>query len=99
MVSTLAGCPGRAAFLDGPGHIASFNGPGGIAVALGQGNVLVADCGNHRIRKITPQGHVVTLAGCGDAGFADGPGGTASFNDPVGVGVDSDGNVVVADSG
>jgi sugar lactone lactonase YvrE len=41
---------------------------------------------------------VVTLAGSGDAGYAEGPGSAAELNLPYGVAVDSAGNVYVADS-
>jgi sugar lactone lactonase YvrE len=94
-VSTLAGNgdPGHA---DGPGLEAQFTGPTD-AVMDEDGNVFVADRDNHRIRLITPSGNVTTLAGSGEAGFADGPGISAQFNLPTGVAVDHDGNVIVAD--
>ena len=64
------------------------------------GNVYVADTGNHTIRKVTPAGVVTTLAGlAGSAGSADGTGSAARFNHPIGVAVDSAGNVYVADTG
>jgi len=60
-------------------------------------NIIVSDCGNHRIRKITPQGHVSTVAGTGEEGHQDGEGTIAHFNQPYGVAVDENGNVIVAD--
>jgi len=94
-VTTLAGT-GSTVFVDGPGISATFNSPRGVAVD-GAGNVYVADTGNHRIRKISPAGVVTTLAGTGSTVFVDGPGITATFNQPFGVAVDGTGNVYVAD--
>ncbi len=88
---------GREGFADGVGLAAEFNTPSGIALDAA-GNLYVADTGNHAIRKITPQGQVTTLAGNGQAGFADGMGATAQFNGPMGVTVGSDGRVYVADT-
>ncbi len=64
------------------------------------GNVYVAERNNHTIRKITPAGLVSTLAGAaGLANNTDGAGAAARFSSPVGVAVDSAGNVYVADAG
>jgi DNA-binding beta-propeller fold protein YncE len=95
LVSTLAGT-GEKGHQDGEGTVARFNTPCGVAVD-GDGNVIVGDTRNHRIRKITPQGHVSTLAGTGEMGHEDGEGTVARFNMPCGVSVDGDGNVIVAD--
>lgn len=95
IVSTLAG--GREGFADGAGAQAAFNTPSAIALD-GDGNLFVADTGNNRIRKITPEGIVSTVAGEGTAGYADGAAGEAQFNAPVGVAVDERGNVYVADT-
>jgi DNA-binding beta-propeller fold protein YncE len=93
--STLAG--GEEGFADGIGSDAKFNSPIGIA-SDAAGNLYVADSVNNRIRKITSAGEVSTLAGS-ENGFADGIGGTAKFDAPVGIAVDVAGNLYVADLG
>lgn len=95
-VRTLAGDL-EEGFVDGPAPRARFNAPGGIAVD-GAGMIYIADRENHRIRTLSPDGVVRTLAGSGSAGMADGPGDRAQFNSPADVAVDGDGNVYVADS-
>jgi sugar lactone lactonase YvrE len=94
VVTTLAG--GGAGFANGTGAAASFNGPYGVAVLPG-GNIVVADQSNHRIRLVTPEGVVTTLAGSGSGGSVDGTGTAASFYYPTGVAVTSTGDIVVAD--
>ncbi len=96
-VTTLAGSPGQAGSTDGAGGNARFNGPVGIAVDT-MGNIFVADRFNHAIRKVTPDGVVTTLAGFPQTGSIDATGSAARFRSPRGVGVDSSGNVFVADS-
>ncbi len=64
------------------------------------GNVVVVDFWGHTIRKVTKAGAVVsTLAGNGEAGFADGQGEVARFYKPYGVVVAANGNCIVSDSG
>jgi len=94
-VTTLAG--GSEGFADGAGAAASFNTPS--ALALGpDGNLYVADTGNNRIRKITPDGKVSTVAGNGTAGYVDGPAAQAQFNGPIGLAVSVRGDIYVADT-
>ena len=98
VVTTLAGLAGISGSADGTGSAARFNQPSGVAVDTA-GNVYVADSFNYTIRKITPAGVVTTLAGLAASdGSADGTGSAARFGGPVGVAVDSAGNVYVGDA-
>jgi len=97
VVTTLAGTAGMSGSVDGMGAAARFNVPSGVTVDSA-GNLYVADLFNSTIRKVTAAGVVTTLAGtAGMAGSADGTGAAARFNQPIGVAVDSAGNVYVAD--
>ena len=64
------------------------------------GNVYFADENCHRVRKVTPTGAAVTVAGTGSAGFAGdgGPARLAQLRNPQGVWVDAAGNVYISDS-
>ncbi|HEY3137628.1 MAG TPA: NHL repeat-containing protein [Blastocatellia bacterium] len=95
--TTLAGS-GAVGQRDGAAIEAEFDGPIGVAVDK-RGNVFVADSYNDRIREITSDGKVVTIAGTGLPGFTDGNASTAAFNTPSGVAVDERGNIFVADTG
>jgi NHL repeat len=96
VVTTLAGQVGSLGAMDGTGPAARFAGPEGVAVD-NQGNLLVGDGG--RIRQITPQGVVSTIAGSLTlAGFADGSGSNARFTGAAGVAIDTLGNLYVADA-
>jgi sugar lactone lactonase YvrE len=94
----LAGIRWISGLVDGAGSIAKFKKPGGIALGP-DGYLYVADTGNNLIRKVSSTGVVSILAGNGLPGFVDGSGNAVQFNSPVGVAVDSIGNVYVADSG
>ena len=99
VVSTLAGLAGSEGSADGMGNAARFFKPGAVAVDSA-GTVYVADTTNDTIRKITPAGVVSTLAGLPTAqGSTDGTGSAARFFGPIGLALDSVGNVYVADSG
>jgi len=102
-VYTLAG-GGSVGFANGTGTNAQFSSPRGIAVDQ-MGVVYVADSGNHRIRRVSPEGVVTTLAGSGLVGHENSPltglyPATASqFDSPVGLGLDSTGRLFVAEAG
>ena len=85
VVSTFAGS-GTQGYHDATGTAAQFNYPHSVTVDS-SGNLYVADTSNHRIRKITPDRVVTTIAGA-----------TAEFDFPYGVAVDSSGNLYVADT-
>jgi uncharacterized protein (TIGR03437 family) len=84
----------------GPAYKARMNAPSGIARDPA-GVLYVADTGNHRIRKITPDGTIYTIAGAGAAGSSgdNGSASTAKLNAPLGVAADLAGNIYVADTG
>ncbi len=96
-VGTLAGFPGQGGYADGTAGGARFNFPHGIAVD-GAGTLYIADRNNHRIRRVTTNGAVTTLAGSGTAGFADGTGTAAAFNSPEGLAIAPSGALYVSDT-
>jgi DNA-binding beta-propeller fold protein YncE len=96
----VVGAIGVAGASDGLGSQARFSSPGALAVDSA-GYIYVADMGNNTIRKISPSGDVLTLAGlagkAGKAGKIDGEGAEARFTAPSGIAVDNSGNVYVAE--
>lgn len=70
----------------------------GLAVDTA-GNLYGAARQDHRIVRITPTGVVSIFAGSATAtpGAADGPGASATFNQPCDVAIDANGNLYVAD--
>lgn len=81
-------------YQDGPAEQARFHWPEGMAWDA-EGGVIVADSGNHAIRRISPDGVVTTVAGGNGQGDLDGPGREAQFDRPSGVAVDVDGTIYV----
>lgn len=83
----------------GPATSAQLNGPYSLAIDRA-GTLYIADGGNHRIRKVSSNGTIATLAGTGVAGYSGdgGPAISAQLNAPLGVTVDNSGNVYIADS-
>ena len=107
IITTFAGTGAERGFSGDNGLAAQarLNSPNGVAVDI-KGNVFIADTGNHRIRRVTPDGIIATFAGTGDTGTEgggfSGDGGSATqakLDSPTGVAVDQGGNVYIADSG
>ena len=96
-VTTLAG-QGTASYKDGGPSVAWFRTPHDVFVTLG-GVVVVADTGNHMIRKVDAHGNATSIAGSPNAGLVDGKGAVARFRTPMGVDGDRNGNLFVADTG
>ncbi len=82
--------------LDGTLKTAALSSPSGICFDK-QGNMFIAGFGDESIRKISPTGDVTTYAGCGKAGYIDGPADSARFSSPRGICIDSKGNIYVGD--
>ena len=98
-ISVLAGIRGFHAttlprFRDGPAEQALFAWPSGLALDAA-GGVIVADAGNHAIRRISPDGIVTTVAGGNGPGLLDGPADEAQIRRPKDVAVDVDGTIYV----
>ena len=100
LVTTVAG-NGNSGFTGDGGlaRYAQLANPGGLAIDS-SGNLFIADTGNNRIRKVTPDGKITTIAGTGSPGFSGdgGPAISAQLSSPLAVAVDQIGNVYVLDS-
>src|SRR6201999_672465 len=72
----------------------------GVAVDTA-GNLYIAEFLNHRVRKVSPNGTITTVAGTGIAGFSGdgGPATDASLNEPFRVALDKAGNLYISDYG
>jgi hypothetical protein len=81
---------------DGAKKIASFRAPSGICFDR-SGNMYIAGFGGQNIRKITPEGNVITVAGNSELGYIDGPADRARFSAPRGICIDSKGNLFIGD--
>ncbi len=103
------GADGIAQRIVGSGQ-EGFDGDGGLAINAkikfsnhlvvdSKGNIFIADTGNNRIRKVSPDGIITTIAGTGEMGFSGdgGPAVEARFAYPVAIAIDDQGNVYVAD--
>jgi len=100
IISTIAGTATVFTGDGGPAINALVSNPRGVAVD-GAGNVYISESGENRIRKVTPDGTIVTIAGNGNCCYSNdgGPAINAPLNLPWGLAVDSTGRIFVADSG
>ena len=95
VVKTLAGAASIIGTADGIGTAAQFSRISGLGINHNN-NVYVVDTGNQTIRKITPTGEVTTFAGtAGIIGSTNGVGVAAQFSYPIGVAINSVGNLYV----
>ena len=101
-VFTLAGAPPSLAGDGGQASAATFGEPRGLTFDHA-GSLYIADTGNHRIRKVTADGIIRTIAGdggpTGDADYACAASNDAFLHSPEAVAVDASGNLFIADTG
>ncbi len=99
IISTIAGT-GSAGYSGdgGPATAAHLDQAWGVAVDY-MGNVYIADNNNHVVRKVNTSGIISTFAGNGTSGYSGdgGPATAATMRNPVGVAVDKNRNVFIAD--
>jgi uncharacterized protein YjdB len=83
----------------GPALNAELTVPWGVAVDT-SGNLYIADEYNNRIRKVDTFGTITTVAGTGNARYSGdkGPATSAGLMYPIGVAVDTSGNIYIADT-
>lgn len=70
-------------------------------MAVGRnGSLYISNYGSQRVRKVSPDGIITTIAGTGRAGFSGdgGPATAAELNYPIGIALDAAGNLHIADS-
>src|SRR5712692_10218672 len=107
LITTVAGT-GKAGFSGdgGPATEARFSVMFRLGAVDAAGNLFIADIGNHRIRKMSPEGIVTTVAGSGPTGIANGvsagDGGLATearLNGPFSLALDRSGNLYISEIG
>ncbi|MFE7671692.1 RICIN domain-containing protein [Streptomyces albidoflavus] len=99
-ISTVAGTGTRGSDGDGgPATAARLNRPFGVVVDA-DGVLYIADQGNHRVRKVTPDGKISTFAGTGAGGFSGdgGPATSSRLQAPMGLALDGSGTLYIADT-
>ena len=100
-ISTIAGNNGDGAGFSGDNPVATdaqLNKPAGLAVDSA-GNLYISDNGNSRIRKVS-SGALTTIAGSAFPGYSGdgGPATSAHLQSPVGLAIDAQGSLYIADA-
>ena len=102
IITTVAGNGGQGYVGDnGPATAAALWNPAGIAVDS-SGDLFIADTSNSRIREVNASTQIITtVAGNGTAGYGgdNGPATAAELSYPVGIALDSSGDLFIADGG
>jgi hypothetical protein len=85
---------------NGPATAAQLRQPEHVAVDPA-GSLYFSDTGNHRVRRVNPDGTLTTVAGTGKEGFSgdNGPATAARLSTPTGLALDAAGNLYVAEYG
>lgn len=100
-VTTVAG-DGRARYSgdNGPAALASLNHPAGIAVDA-KGDLYINDENNFVVRRVGTNRVITTIVGTGKAGYSGdgGPATKAQIAGAIGLTVDPEGNLYIADTG
>ncbi|MFA9271710.1 MAG: NHL repeat-containing protein [Baekduiaceae bacterium] len=99
IITTVAGTGAYASGGDGgPATSAQLNMPSAVAVAP-DGGILIAEMFGQRVRRVSPEGIISTIAGTGAMGFSGdgGPATAAQLQGPEGVAVAPDGSVLIGD--
>jgi hypothetical protein len=100
IITTVAGTGAAGSGGDGGlATLAQLNGPYGVAVDAA-GDLFIADTNNNRIREVNTAGTISTVAGNGTVGNGGdgGPATSAQLYHPMGVALDSLGDIYIADT-
>jgi streptogramin lyase len=95
VISNVAGTGAKGFAGDGGlANHAQLSDPGGVALGPG-GALYICDTANHRIRKLTPDGSITTVAGTGERGWSGdgGPATAAKLSEPYEIRFDRSGNI------